>query len=566
MSLDGEKRCHTLKFEIGPIRLNFNPVVSAVATIIIWAFIAVCTKHPERSHEYMTTLRNWITDNFTWLYIGGINLWFVFIVVVFISKYGNLKIGRDDDEPEFSDASYFTMLFAAGIGVGFFYFGVAEPVFHYEPRSKYGNRYQERYSDNQRAQDAINLTLYHWGIHGWVVYTLVGLTMGIMSHRKGLPMTIRSCFYPLLGDRIFGWIGDIIEIPAIVSTMFGLCASLGAGALTMNSGLNLLIGAIKVSKSSQIIIIWVITAFATISVVSGLKLGIRRLSEICFALGIFIMLIILFCGKTFFLLNLFVQSIGYYIQNVIQLGFHTDAFAQVNNAPDEKENPEWMRGWTIAYWGWWISWSPFVGMFIAKISKGRTIRNYIISTLVAPIIFTFLWFVVVGGSGIDMEREAASRGIECSARFGGRNSNQPNNTLYRLSCQPQRQMYFDMIQQYGDVGKFLRVLSLISILLYFVTSSDSGSLVIDCLSANGSPDPPVAQRVFWALTEGAAATALVTVGGEKAVDAVLAAAVASGLPFTPVLFLLCVSLWRILKSEFGDIKGDENEFHACWMW
>ena len=378
-------------------------------------------------------------------------------------------------------------------------------------------------------------------------------------------MTIRSCFYPLLGDRIFGWIGDIIEITAIVSTMFGLCASLGAGALTMNSGLNLLIGAIKVSKSSQIIIIWVITAFATMSVVSGLKLGIRRLSEICFALGIFIMLIILFCGKTFFLLNLFVQSIGYYIQNVIQLGFHTDAFAQVNNAPDKKENHEWMEEWTIAYWGWWISWSPFVGMFIAKISKGRTIRNYIISTLVAPIIFTFLWFVVVGGSGIDMEREAAGRGIECSALLGGKNSTEPNNTLYRLSCRHQRQMYFDMIQQYGDVGKFLRVLSLISILLYFVTSSDSGSLVIDCLSANGSPDPPVAQRVFWALTEGATATALVTAGGEKAVDAVLAAAVASGLPFTPVLFLLCVSLWRILKSEFGDIKGDENEFHVSML-
>jgi choline-glycine betaine transporter len=423
--------------------------------------------------------------------------------------------------------------------------------------------FNNRVSDNQRAQDAINVTLFHWGIHGWIVYAIVGLALGMVSHRQGLPMTIRSCFYPLLGDRIFGFMGDIIEIVAIVSTMFGVCASLGAGAMTMNSGLNQLNDSIEMNTANQTIVIWVITFFATMSVVSGLRLGIRRLSEICFVLGIFIMLIILFCGETFFLLNLYVQSIGYYIQNVIQLGFHTDAYAQLGNAPDKKEDPQWMHNWTIAYWGWWISWSPFVGMFIAKISKGRTVRNFINSTLTAPIMFTFLWFVVVGGSGINMEREAALKGIECDSRLGGGNSTEPFEGLYRLHCRAQSQMYFDLIQQYGGVvGKFLRLLSLVSILLYFVTSSDSGSLVIDCLSANGSPDPPVTQRVFWALTEGATATALLTAGGKRAIDAVLAAAVASGLPFAPILSLLCVSLWRIFKSEYGDVNDNEKEFHA----
>ena len=423
-----------------------------------------------------------------------------------------------------------------------------------------------RFSDNQRAQDAINVTLFHWGIHGWVVYALVGLALGMVSHRQGLPMTIRSCFHPLLGDRIFGWMGDIIEIIAIVSTMFGVCASLGAGAMTMNSGLGQLSDSIEMNTRNQILVIWVITFFATMSVVSGLRLGIRRLSEVCFALGIFIMLIILFCDKTFFLLNLYVQSIGYYVQNVIQLGFHTDAYAQLGNAPDGKESPEWMHDWTIAYWGWWIAWSPFVGMFIAKISKGRTVRNFINSTLTAPIIFTFMWFVIVGGSGINMEREAANMHIECDSPVGGRNSTEPLEGLYRLSCREQSQMYFDLVQQYGGVvGKFLRLISMVSIVLYFVTSSDSGSLVIDCLSANGSPDPPVAQRVFWALTEGATATALLIAGGKKAIDAVLAAAVASGLPFAPILSLLCVSLWRIFKSEYGDITENDREFHAGFL-
>ena len=255
---------------------------------------------------------------------------------------------------------------------------------------------------------------------------------------------------------------------------------------------------------------------------------------------------------TWYLLNLYVQSIGYYLQYIIQLGFHTDAFAQLGNAPDKFEAPGWIDGWTIFYWGWWIAWSPFVGMFIAKISRGRTIGDFLTYTLTIPILYSFLWMSVFGGIGIRMERDAANAGLNCSNPIRG--------TLYRLSCRTKEDMWFDVMQKYGDLGTFLSVLSLIGIILYFVTSSDSGSLVIDCLSANGKQDPPIIQRIFWALTEGACATALLKAGGTKALSALQTASIASGLPYTVLLNFMCVALWRALKHDQGDWDPKDSEF------
>lgn len=336
----------------------------------------------------------------------------------------------------------------------------------------------------------MNLTFFHWGIHGWIVYVVVGLLLAFLSYRKGLPMTMRSCFYPLLGNGIFGWVGDFIDILSVVCTMFGVCTSLGLGAIQLNAGFRRLNKNITFSTTNQIITIWGVTACATLSVISGLKLGIRRLSELCFVIGMMLMLIILFYDDTWYLLNLYVQSIGYYLQYVVQVGFHTDAFAQLGNAPDKLEAAEWMNDWTIFYWGWWIAWSPFVGMFIAKISRGRTIREFINATLTAPIFYTFLWLTIFGGAGIRMERNAALANVTCSSPFGGKTATKSFQGFYRLSCRPKNDMWFDLMDQYGDLGDFLSIVSLIGIILYFVTSSDSGSLVIDCLSANGDPDPP----------------------------------------------------------------------------
>ena len=397
----------------------------------------------------------------------------------------------------------------------------------------------------------MNITLFHWGLHAWVVYVIVGLLLAYVGYRHNRPMTIRSCFYPLIGDKVYGLAGDLIDTLSVVGTMFGVCTSLGLGVITLNNGLHRLSSNIEDNdKITRIIIIWVITAMATISVVSGLKVGIRRLSEICFGLGMFLMLFVFFRGNTWYFLNVYVQGIGYYIQYAIELSFHTEAYAQDGNAPDGKENPKWMEKWTIFYWGWWIAWSPYVGMFIAKISRGRTIRNYLMCTMTAPMLYTFLWFSIFGGAGLAMEREAELAGINCSSVLGGKVSNEAYLGMFRLSCRTSEQMFFDLMQSYNDkLTPFLYVVSLASITLYFVTSSDSGSLVIDCLSANGSHDPPVIQRVFWAVTEGACATGLLVAGGRDALTALQTVSVAAGLPYTVIVCFMCVSLWKAMTSE-----------------
>lgn len=382
--------------------------------------------------------------------------------------------------------------------------------------------------------------------------------MAFVTYRLDLPMSIRSCFYPLLGDLVYGIVGDVFDIISIVSTMFGVCTTLGLGAMTLNSGINRINSDFSESVNNQIIIIWVVTAMATVSVITGLKMGVRRLSEICFCFGVGLMLLVLFYDNTFYLLNLYVQSIGYYLQNFIQTGFHTEAFAQLGNAPDGKQAPHWIDAWTIFYWGWWISWSPFVGMFIARVSRGRTIRSYVNATLTAPILFSFLWFAIFGGAGLNMEREAALKGINCSDDLGGTNSTEPRGKLFRLSCRGETQMYFDLLQQYGDIAQFLNVLSIIAIVLYFVTSSDSGSLVMDSLAANGNPDPPMVQRIFWAFTEGACATALLKVGGKGALQTLQTVSVAVGLPFAFLVTGMCVSLWLALKKESGVVDRNEE--------
>lgn len=541
------------------INIRLNPVVSVVSALIIWGFVAWCMIEPDVANKHMGEWKKWITESFTWMYIGTQDAWAVFIIALYFSKYGKMKLGKPDEKPEFNDATYFTMLFAAGIGIGLFYFGVAEPVWHYEP-GHYGNRFFGRYTDNQRAQDSINLTLFHWGIHGWIVYVVVGLLLAFVGYRQGLPMTMRSCMHPLIGDKIYGWMGDVIDIVSVVCTMFGVCTSLGLGVMQLNAGVHRLKDAIEFSTLNQIIIIWCVTACATASVISGMKVGIRRLSEICFALGVFIMMLVFFLDDPRHTLNLIVQSTGYYMQTIIQLGFHTDAFAQMGNAPDNKENQEWMNDWTIFYWGWWIAWSPFVGMFIAKISRGRTIRQFINATLTAPVAFSILWFSVFGAAGLKMERNAAIKNITCSSVIGGKDATESLDGLYRLSCRGKNDMWFDVMEQYGALGTFLSVLSLVGIVLYFVTSSDSGSLVIDCLSANGDPKPPVLQRIFWALTEGATATALLYVGGDEALTALRTVSIASGVPYTIMLCFMCVALWRAVKIEAGDLDVNGPQF------
>lgn len=622
--------------------IRFNPVVSFTAIFLIWSFVGICSYFKEEVP--FAEWKGWLVEYFTWLYIGSQDIWAIFIVVLYCSKYSNIKLGKDSDVPEYSDPTWFMMLFACGIGTGLFFFGVAEPLFHYTGANRYSA--DPTLPDNTLAQIAINITLYHWGIHGWIVYSLVGLLLALLSYREGLPMTMKSCFYPLIGDRVFGWIGDVIDIISIITTLFGVCTSLGLGTRQLNVGLTLLNSNILADDITiQVIIIWCITAVATISTVSGVGMGIRRLSETCFIVGMFLMIVALFMDNTFFILNLYVQSIGYYFQKLIQLGFHTDAFEQLGHSygasdrgrftpedVDFADGPDdWMDGWTMFYWGWWISWCPFVGMFIAKISKGRTIKQFINGTLTAPVLYSFIWLVIFGGAGLRLERSAGEAGLCCPDKtdwfipvnnltsaiadqnvemsdvidagssdwmcISGACGSCANTTLYgleggnstyddlinmyrdlgkdfgsvsadrtsaRLSCHQTEQMWFDVMRSYGDIGSFLSMFSLLGIILYFVTSSDSGSLVIDCLSANGDPDPPRLQRVFWALMEGATATALLVAGGKEGLLALQAAGLLSGLPYTFLVCLICTSIWRACKVAAGDLDPNGPDF-ACGL-
>ena len=586
---------------------------------------------PEEASEEFAALKSWVGNNCSWLYICAADAWIIFMIIIYFSKYSNIKLGPDNSEPEYNDATWFSMLFACGIGPGLFFSGVAEPVYHYTGENRYTR--DPTMPDNRLAQEAINITLYHYGFHAWAVYTTVGLLLALMAHKEGLPLTMKSCFNPLIGEKIFGWPGDMVDILSVFATLFGVCTSLGIGTLQINEGLHLINSDIPFSTKYQVLIIWTITFVSTGSVLTGVKYGIRRISEICFCFGLVLMFCVLFLDNTVFILNLYVQSMGYYFQNILQLSFQTDAFDQlgpragstdrVRFIPERFETTDgpsdWMNNWTLLYWGWWIAWCPFVGNFIAKISVGRTVKEFIGGVMGAPVIYVFMWFIIFGGAGMRMEREAAQNNLCCHnidmhtvinlamaepfkivnkedsictegqcnpcstfllsklleenmtyshwkeeiKMFGSPDwwgETTVNRSLTRLSCRKTEEMWFDVMMSYGDLGTFLNGFSLISLVLYFVTSSDSGSLVIDCLASNGHPEPPRLQRVIWALIEGLTATVLLVVGGGKALAALQAMAIATGVIYSVLVCVACLALWRALQVQVGDLDPSSPGF------
>jgi len=605
------------------MELAFNPVVTFASLLLILGFVAWAMVRPEQAGQEFTLWKAWVGLNFTWLYIGAQDGWALFVIYLYFSKYGNIKLGREDSVPEYPDLTWFTMLFSCGISTGLFFYGVSEPIYHYTGANRYSA--DPSLPDNSLAQQAINLCLYHWGVHAWTVYTLLGLLLALMAHREGLPLTMKSCFYPLIGDRIFGWPGDLVDIVSVLATVWGICTGLGVGTIQINQGLHLMNPNIKEDTRTQVIIIWTITIVATFSVLTGVKYGIRRISEFCFCCGCGLMAVVFLMDESVFLLNLYVQSIGTYVSSLVQVGSHTDAFEQLGRAggaldrgrflPDETLSTAgpsgWMNDWTLFYWGWWIAWCPFVGMFIAKISVGRTVKEFIFGVIIAPVVYISMWFVMFGGSGLRMEREAANTGLCChnlatsvvhqlaletplaivttneqlcgaeacspcsislvSALTAANTTyaswasevaelqdpswwgiTTPDRTLTRLSCRRTEEMWFDMMMSYGDLGPFLSGFSLIALILYFVTSADSGCLVIGCLASNGRANTPRFQRVLWALVEGLAATSLLVAGGKQVLVALQAMIIATGLVFNIFMCLGCVAIWRALQVQSGE--------------
>ena len=423
-----------------------------------------------------------------------------------------------------------------------------------------------RYDDNQRAQDAINLTMFHWGIHAWVASAIIGLLLAYVGHRYGRPMTIRSCFYPLLGDVVYGLLGDLIDTLSLVGLMFIISTTLVFAAMSLNRALHYLNGNIPDDdQTTRIFVIWATIAVATTFIVLGLKLAVRRLSEICFGMGTLLMLFVFLRGNTWYFLSVYVQGVDYYLQYAMKLSFLTEAYAQEGNAPDGKENPSWIENWTLFYWRWWISWSPYVGMFIAKISRGRTIRNYLMCTVIAPVCYTLLWISIFGGTGLVMEREAILAGIDCSTELGGGLANKPHQRLFRLSCRHAwSEMFFDLMQSYNE--NFTSYLAFVSITLYHVITFVGGFLVINSIAVNGSYDPPVIQRVVCGVTAGACATGLLVASKSEGLYAVQRTILDAAAPTHAIIVCVtCLALWKAITSSWETSSFQKGLFDCVLL-
>ncbi len=494
------------------MKIDTNVFVTSATVILLFVGFGAFY---EPTWGAMEAVQTGIVTYFGWFYTLVMAGLLGFVLWLLVSDYGDITLGPDDGEPKYPYASWFSMLFSAGIGIGLLFFGVAEPLDHYQNPPD-GASYSVPGETVEAARQAVALTFFHWGLHGWALYVVVGLSLAFFGHRRGLPLTFRSTLYPILGDDIHGPIGDVMEILAVFGTLFGVATSLGLGVLHVNAGLDH-IGWLQQSTSNQLLLIGGITLAATISVVSGLDRGIRRLSELNFALGIGLLAFVFLAGPTLFLIRALIESFGYYTQHLVSLTFTTGAFA---------EDMAWQKTWTLFYWGWWIAWCPFVGMFIAQISRGRTIREFILGVLFVPSLFIFLWMGIFGNTGIYFQH------------FG-------DATLLE---HPFFVVFYETLGQLPWTTATTTIAT-ISGVIYFVTSSDSASLIIDLLTSKAAADPPVWQRVFWAVTEGAVAGTLLYVGGKEALQALRAASLTAALPFSVALLAISYCLVVGLRRE-----------------
>ncbi|GGK53272.1 hypothetical protein GCM10007963_22020 [Lutibacter litoralis] len=473
----------------------------------------------DRTEQYFTTIQNFVSNKAGWFFILSINVFLIFMIYLAFSKFGNLRIGGQSAKPEFKTISWFAMLFSAGMGIGLLFWSISEPIYHFlsPPMAKGGTA--------EAAKESMRFTFLHWGFHAWSVYALVGLSLAYFTYSRGLPLTIRSIFYPFLGDRIYGKIGDAIDIFAVLATLFGLATSLGMGVQQIGAGLNHLFQ-IDGSVQTQIILIIGITLVATISVVLGVDKGVRVLSEWNMRIAVLFLLVVLILGPTIFIFKSFIQNTGSYFSGFLEIATWTESYTGSN----------WQNAWTIFYWGWWIAWSPFVGMFIARISKGRTVREFILGVLIAPSIVTFFWISTFGSTAIH------------EALLG-------NETIVEAVNNNIATALFVFLEDYP----FAFILNIIAIILisgFFITSSDSGSLVVDNLTSGGKLDAPVGQRVFWAFAEGGIAAVLLIGGGLQALQT---ATIVTGLPFAIILIIMCFSLYKGLNEDLRKLKKRETQ-------
>ena len=514
---------------------DIHPVVFPVALLLIGLFIAVTVLLGDGASAAYSWLFDFIGENFGWFYLLSVNVFILVMLYFAFGKFGSIKIGGVEAEKEFSDFSWMAMLFSAGMGIGLMFFSVLEPVFYFNSVPGY---WGAEAGTSAAATAAMGQTFFHWGFHPWAIYGLVGLGLAFFSFNRGLPLTFRSIFWPLLGDRIYGWPGHVIDLVTVFATLFGLATSLGLGIAQVNRGLQYtsveilgVLGSFPNNTLSQIVLIGLITGIATLSVAAGLDGGVKRLSTVNLYLMLGLMGFLLIVGPTVFIFGTWLDGLGTYFGNIAELGFFRGAVGAGGGT---------ITAWTVFYWGWWISWSPFVGMFIARISKGRTVREFVLGVLFLPSLFSTLWLSTFGGSAL----------------FGavGEGSNAVVGAYSELGYGAFETLgMFVMLQQY-PLGAVTASLATLLIITFFVTSSDSGSLVIDHLTSGGKHDVPKAQRVFWAVTEGGVAAILLWAGG---LGALQTAAITTGLPFAVILCLMCYTVYLGLSNEYRILESEE---------
>lgn len=483
-----------------------------VPSILVIALLVIGTvADPKQAGEAFSATLAFITDDFGWFYMLAVAVFLIFVVVVAISPWGSIKLGPDHAEPEYSFAAWFAMLFSAGYGIALLFFGVAEPVMHYanppvgDPRTV------------EAARLSMQITFFHWGFHIWAIYGLVGLVLAYFGFRHGLPLSMRSALYPLIGDRIHGPIGHAVDVFAVLGTMFGIATTLGLSVAQLNAGMNYLWPEIPVNVTVQIIAIALITALATLSVVAGMDAGIKRLSQLNMALAIILMLFVFAVGPTVFILKTFMQNTGSYLSDIVERSFSLEAYT----------GGKWIGNWTLFIFGWTIAWAPFVGLFIAKISRGRTIRQFVVGVMLVPTLFTFFWFSVFGDTALHAIM------MDGYTHLIDQVENNKAIALFKL---------FEHLP-FTALTSFLTIVLIVT---FFVTSADSGALVVDSLASGGAQHTPAWQRVFWAVAQGVLAAVLLLAGG---LGALQTASITSALPFAIIMLISTVGLWRALQIE-----------------
>ena len=491
-----------------------NVVFGVSAGLIIAFLIAIMVIDPETSKAFLDGLKWKIIGSFDGLFMWSANFFVIFCLVLVVSPFGKIRLGGEKAKSDYSTLSWLSMLFAAGMGIGLMFWGVAEPVAYFT--GWYETPLNVTPNTPEAAKLALGATMFHWGLHPWAIYGVVALSLAFFTFNKGLPLSMRSVFYPILGDRTWGWAGHIIDTLSVIATLFGLATSLGLGAQQAASGFHHVFG-IDSGITTQIIIIIGVTLLAVVSVVRGIDGGVKIISNVNMLLAIVLVVFVALVTMAVSMGTIPTTVMGY-IENIIPL-----------SNPHGREDEAWMHGWTVFYWAWWISWSPFVGMFIARISCGRTVREFITAVLIIPTLITILWMSVFGGVAID----------------------QIINNVGELGTNGLTEVPLAMFQMFDQLpmGNILSLVAVVLVLVFFITSSDSGSLVIDSITAGGKVDAPIPQRVFWALIEGAIAIALLWVGGSNAIQALQAGTISTALPFTFILLIMCVSLIMGMRTE-----------------